>query len=317
MRPFGHGDHVGLVAVALRAEHRAQPPRRADDLLGDEQHAVLVADLAHAPEVAIGRGEASARVLQRFEHHRRDGLRSFEHDRLFDRVRGERHERVLVLGERVPVGVGVGDVHPARRQGLERRAEAGDARRRHRAHRRTVIRRLPGDDLVALRLADRSEVLARQLPRRLHRLRPTGREEDAVEIAGREPAQHRRQLDRRGMRERPDRVVAERSRLLGGRVGQPPATVPDLHREEPRESVELAVVVLVEDVATLAPHDEGNVALRELPELAEVHPEVPLGVRLQLVDVVFVAHRAPCRDATDLTVIACPRRRSACAGAGT
>ena len=73
--------------------------------------------------------------------------------------------------------------------------------------------------------------------------------------------------------------------------------MPDLHREQPREPVELAVAVLIEDVATLAPHDERDVALRERAELAEVHPEVPLGVGLQLVDVVLrcalVVHHVP------------------------
>ena len=74
-------DHVGQVVVALAAEHRAEPPERADHLVGHEQHAVPVADLAHALEVALGRHEAAARVLHRLEEHRGDGLGPFEEDR--------------------------------------------------------------------------------------------------------------------------------------------------------------------------------------------------------------------------------------------
>ena len=46
-------DEVGLVVVALRAEPLAEPAPRADDLVGDHQHVVAVADLAHPLEVAV------------------------------------------------------------------------------------------------------------------------------------------------------------------------------------------------------------------------------------------------------------------------
>ena len=66
---LGGRDEVGLVAEALGAEPVAEPAPRADDLVGDEQDAVLVADLAHALEVALRRGEAAAGVLHRLEDH--------------------------------------------------------------------------------------------------------------------------------------------------------------------------------------------------------------------------------------------------------
>ena len=64
---LGHGDHVGLVADALDAEPGAQAAEGADHLVGHEQHAVAVADLADPGEVALGRGEAAAGVLHRLE----------------------------------------------------------------------------------------------------------------------------------------------------------------------------------------------------------------------------------------------------------
>src|SRR5665213_195203 len=59
---LGHGDHVGHVVVALGAEEVAEATPGADDLVGDEQDAVAVADLAHPLEVAGWRGEAAAGV---------------------------------------------------------------------------------------------------------------------------------------------------------------------------------------------------------------------------------------------------------------
>ena len=80
-------DHVGEVVVALAPEHLAQSPERADDFVGDEQHAVLVADLADTLEVALGRDEAPAAVLQRLEKDRRHRVGPFEADAILDRVR--------------------------------------------------------------------------------------------------------------------------------------------------------------------------------------------------------------------------------------
>ncbi len=111
---LGARDDVGEVVVALAAEHRAEPAERADHLVGHEQHAVPVADLAHTREVAVGRNEAAAGVLHRFEEHRGDRLRSFEEDALLDLVGDGEHERLLVVAERVATTVGVGDVHCAR-----------------------------------------------------------------------------------------------------------------------------------------------------------------------------------------------------------
>ena len=93
----------------------AEPAPRADDLVGDQQHVVAVADLAHALEVAVGRHEAAAGVLDRLEDHRGDGLGALELDRLLDRV--GRPQRVAVL--RPAVDVGVRHVEAARRQRLE------------------------------------------------------------------------------------------------------------------------------------------------------------------------------------------------------
>src|SRR5690606_4193387 len=104
-------DHVGLEAVRRRREHVADAPEARNDLVGDEQHIVLIADLAHALKVSRWRREATARVLHRFEEDRRDRVWPFEEDHLLDAVRGpltealERAAFVPLLGRAIEVGV--------------------------------------------------------------------------------------------------------------------------------------------------------------------------------------------------------------------
>src|SRR5215510_1205912 len=81
-------DDVGLVAVHAGAEIAAEPAEGTDDLVGDEQHVVLVADLPHPLEIARRRWEAPTRVLYWLEEDGRDGVRPFEFDGLGDPVRG-------------------------------------------------------------------------------------------------------------------------------------------------------------------------------------------------------------------------------------
>ena len=78
------------------AEPGAEATERADHLVAHEQHAVAVADLAHALEVAGRRHEATAGVLHRLEVHGGDRLRPLGDDHRLDGVG---------TGERV-VGVG-------------------------------------------------------------------------------------------------------------------------------------------------------------------------------------------------------------------
>ena len=77
-----------------------EPAERADHLVGDQQHVVPVADLAHPLEVAGRRREAAAGVLHRLEEHRGHGLGTLELDRLGDPVGGPPAEGLLASGPR-------------------------------------------------------------------------------------------------------------------------------------------------------------------------------------------------------------------------
>src|SRR4029079_15304808 len=72
---LGEGDEVGLEAVPLRAEPLTETAEGTDDLVGDEQHAVAVTDLAYPLEVAGRRPETATGVLHRLEVDRGDRLR--------------------------------------------------------------------------------------------------------------------------------------------------------------------------------------------------------------------------------------------------
>ena len=151
----------------------------ADDLVGDEQHVVLVADLAHALEVPVRRDEAATGVLHRLEDHGGHGLRAFEADALVDRL-GEDH-RVPVV--RVPVEVRVRHVAATGCERLELRAQLGDAGCRKGSQGGAVVGDLTGDDLGLLPLAPHAVVVAGELDGGLDRLGATVGEEDLVEVA--------------------------------------------------------------------------------------------------------------------------------------
>lgn len=178
------GDHVRHVAELVAGEDRAEAAEGADDLVGDEQHVVLVADLADPLEVAGRRREAAARVLHGLQEDGRDGLGALEEDLLLDLVGGPAAERLRVVAEeRGAVDVGVRHLVRAGDQRLEgglQRRETGDGQG---ALRGAVVGDRTRDDLVLGRLALELEVLLGQLPRGLDGLAATGGEEDLVQVA--------------------------------------------------------------------------------------------------------------------------------------
>src|SRR2546426_11969475 len=64
---LGHGHDVGRDAEALRRERLARAAEAADHLVEYEQDAVLVADLAYALQVALGRHKTARRSRDRLD----------------------------------------------------------------------------------------------------------------------------------------------------------------------------------------------------------------------------------------------------------
>src|SRR3954451_3500390 len=271
---LGRRDHVGQVVVLLGAEHVAQPAVGADDLVGDQQDVVLVADLADALEVALGRSEAAAGILDRLHDHGRDRVGALELDAVRDGLR----EVLGAVAGRQAVEVRVRHVAAAGGERLERLAQRGDAGGAQRAHRRAVVGDLARDDLVLVRLAGELVVLAGEAYGGVGRLAAARGEEDAVEVAGGHRREARGELDRGRVRVGPRGEEAELLGLVGARLGDLGAAVADVHAEQRAQAVEVLVAVLVPDVAAVALDDDGDlrpIAVGAHP--AEVHPEMALG----------------------------------------
>ncbi len=91
---------------------------------------------------------------------------------------------------------------------------------------------------------------------------------------GRETGDPGRQLDRARVRVGPVGVEAELLGLVGSGLDEVRATVTDVDAEQGREPVEVAVALVVVDVAALAPGDDRDVTVRVGAHPREVHPEV-------------------------------------------
>ena len=70
---LGEGDHVGHDAVAFGGEGVAEAAEAGDDLVEDQQDAVLVADRAQPLEIALRRRQHAGRAGHRLDDHRGDG----------------------------------------------------------------------------------------------------------------------------------------------------------------------------------------------------------------------------------------------------
>jgi hypothetical protein len=94
-----------------------------------------------------------------------------------------------------------------------------------------VVGEVARDDLVAIRLADRAEILLGELPGGLHRFAAAGREENSVEVSGSQLGELRRQLDRRGVGVCPKWEEMQILHLLVAGFGQLGSPVPNVRQE--------------------------------------------------------------------------------------
>ena len=160
-------------------------------------------------------------------------------------------------------------------------AQRRDARGRERAERGAVVGDLAADELDLARVAGPLVVGARQLDRRLHRLRAAGGEEDAVQVARRQRGDPRGQLDRPRVRVAPDREEVELGDLPRRGLAQLRPPVAGVDAEQRREAVQVALAVLVPHVRPLAPDDDRHLAVVVGAVAREVHPQMPLGELLE------------------------------------
>jgi hypothetical protein len=249
--PLGDGEDVGDDVPVLAREPAAGSPEARHDLVEHEQDPVAVADLANRLEVSLRRGNDAVRPRDRLEDDGRDRLRPFVlQDLLQMRCAGANRARVgMTCG--AAVRVRVEHSHHTAHTGLVRPATR-IARQRDRAVRCPMVRAIAGDDLVA------SGVEASELDRVLVRLGAGVREERHGEIAGRDLGEQAPKARARLVRHRrPDR--AEPLGLLLDRRDDLRMLVPDVGVDELRREVEIALAVVVPEVAALGARDRDRV----------------------------------------------------------
>jgi hypothetical protein len=215
-------------------------------LIAHHENAVLRAELANALEVASGRDEHAVGSADRLEKERRDRMRAFELDYFLE------HRQRFVC--RIPAArepmIRIQHVNHSGHPRLGA-PPARIARERHRAVRSTVIRAVPGKNLVAPRIGPR------QLDRVLVGIRTAVGEEEDVDVSGRElrelrtePAAHLR---------RHERVrVGQRRRLLLNGANDPLVVVSGIDAHQLAVEIEVALPIGRPEVDPLgARHGDG------------------------------------------------------------
>ena len=179
---LGDDDDIGGDALLLQREERARAPGAAHHLVGDQQHAVAVAYLSDAPEIARrGRRAAESRAGHRLGDESGDVFGADPEDFSLQRVGDPLAIGFQGLPARLAaIGVAGGDaadVDQHRRVGRAPRHMAAD---RKGAERRAVIGHFARDEPAALSVAALQVILARQFQRRLDRFRARAQKDRAA-----------------------------------------------------------------------------------------------------------------------------------------
>ena len=204
----------GIDAVALGGEGIAEPAEAGDDLVEDQQDAVLVADRAQPLQIALGRRQHAGRARHRLDDHGGDGRGVVQRDDALELVGEMRAPFRLALGEGLLLAVvGRRQMVDAGEQRAEELAVVDDAADRDAAEADAVIAALAPDQARARALAAHVVIGERDLERGVDRLRAGIAEEHVVEIARRQRRDAARELERLGMGELEGRRVVELGRL--------------------------------------------------------------------------------------------------------
>ena len=214
---FGERDHVGDDAIALGGEGVAHAAEAGDDLVEDQQDAVLVADRAQPLEIAFRRRQHAGRSGDRLDDHRGDGRGVVQRHQAVEFVGKMAAPLRLADGEGLLGAViGRGQMIDAGDQRAEHLAVADDAADGDAAEADAVIAALAADQAHARGVAAHVVKGERDLERGVDRLRAGIAEEHVVEVAGGERGDTARQLERLGVRELEGRRVVHLGRLAPG-----------------------------------------------------------------------------------------------------
>jgi hypothetical protein len=99
--PLRAGDEVGCNAQRLGGKGRSQPSESGDDLIEEQQDAVLAGDLAQSLEIALRRRQHAAGAGHRFDDDGYDGRGVDRGEETFQRIRKVDTEFRPSLAERI------------------------------------------------------------------------------------------------------------------------------------------------------------------------------------------------------------------------
>src|ERR1700719_3269388 len=177
---LGNGHQIRRDAFLLAGVQGAGAAHAAHHFVEDQQHAITIADLPNALEVACGGGHrAERRADHGFGDESDYRFRSELEQARFELVRGAFAVRLRSLAD-APIAVLVAgiDMMAGDQNRRERLAPPGIAADGERAQRVAVIALSAGNEMTALRLLALDEVLPCHLERRFDRLRSAGDEID-------------------------------------------------------------------------------------------------------------------------------------------
>ena len=275
--PLGEGDHVGLDAIALGGERRAEAAEPGDDLVEDEQNAVFVADLAQPLQIALGRGQDPGRARHRLDDHRGDGRGVVQRDDPLERVGEMGAPFRLALGEGLMLAIiGRGKMIDAGQQRTEELAIVDHAADRNAAEADAMIGALAADQTLARALSAHVVIGERDLERRVAGLGARIAKEHMIEIARRELGQARGELERQRMGELEGRREIELRRLALDRGHDRRAVVSGVAAPQSRRAVEDRAPLGGEIMHVLGARDEprllleGAIGRERQPERAQI-----------------------------------------------
>ncbi len=283
---LGQAPDVGLHAPQPGTEQGAAAAEAGHHLVGDEQHVVTVADLAHQRPVGGRRHDHAGRTLDRFGDEGRHRIGALELDLALERGGADLRQLVGVLAVGVVVEPGGVDVETARHQRLIGAPDVAQAVDRHAAEMHAVVALLQADELAALGLALELPVLARDLQRTFDGIAAAVAEHHRGDaVLGHHADQTRREFDRARVAGAAEGVVERQFVELGDDgVAHRAVAVAEVAAPQAGHAVDHLVAVDVPDPAAFAAGDDVGAVLLHRPRVRHRVKQEACVVLLELFD---------------------------------
>ncbi|MNS81773.1 hypothetical protein D3C72_1154950 [compost metagenome] len=281
---LGEVQHVGHHAEIVRREVGAHAPEAGDDLVEDQQDAVLVADLAQALQIALRRQVPAGRTGHRLHDDRGHVARVVQRQdagfELDQRVFGPHRLRVVDVGMVHRVVDEAHVVHARQKGRAEHLAVARNAAHRHAAEAHAVVALLAADEHVAVALAARAVVGQRHLHRGVGGLGARVAEQHLVQVARGQRGDHFGRLEGLVVADLEGGGVVQRVQLLLDRLVDRLAVVARAHAPQRGDAVDHLLAVVRGERHAVGRHENPRVLL----EMAVGREGQPLVVHVEVLE---------------------------------